>query len=153
MSPTTMINGLSRALWDSDLVASRVSLAIAELLWAIMLFWPGDTFSRPTYSMMAQVMSEEAWGLMMLLSAVTQVTIVIALNFHSYFARVFAGWNACIWVFLILSMMLSVSPPPAAISGDMALAFLAVWIWCRPIFLAEGYRRAFRSAKSKPQPT
>lgn len=137
-----LITSLSRLLWDTDLVATRFLLAIAEFLWAIMLLWPGDTFGRPTYSHMAVVMSEDAWALTFLLSAITQATIVLTGDFHTRFARYFAGWNAGLWGCVIVSMLLSVYPPPAAIAGEIALACGAVWIWVRPYILAEGYRRA-----------
>ena len=52
------LSGMTRALFDSDLVATRLTLALAELLWALMLFWPGDTFTRPTYTEMGQVAPE-----------------------------------------------------------------------------------------------
>ena len=54
------LRGMSSALFDSDLIASRLALFLAEALWAIMLFWPGDTFDRPTYSEMAEVAPELA---------------------------------------------------------------------------------------------
>lgn len=143
MTKTKLIHGLSRALWDSDLVATRMSLAIAEAFWAVMLLWPGDTFGRPTYAVMGHVMREEAWGLVLLLSAVTQVTIVVGDYYHNWFARIFAGWNAVLWWFLCASMMLSVSPPPAAIGGEIALACAAGWVWLRPYILSDMYRRAY----------
>lgn len=52
------ICGMSRALFDSDLIATRLALFIAEALWATMLFWPGDTFERPTYSAMGVIAPE-----------------------------------------------------------------------------------------------
>lgn len=140
------MHGISKALWDSDLVATRVSLAIGEFLWATMLLWAGDTFDRPTYKVMANVMSEEAWGVVLLLSAVTQITIVMSEQYHEKWARVFAAWNAALWVFLCASMMLSVSPPPAAIGGELALAFAATWVWLRPYILSELWRKANESA-------
>ena len=140
-----IVCGLSRALWDSDLVATRVSLAIGEFLWAIMLLWPGDTFTRPTYKVMSHVMHEEAWGFILMLSAVTQITIVVCDQYHHWFSRLFAGWNAVLWCFLCVSMMLSVSPPPAAIGGELALAAAAGWVWARPYILSDMHRRAYGS--------
>lgn len=140
----TLIRGLSKALWDSDLVATRVSLAIAEFLWAVMLLWPGDTFDRPTYRVMSHIMSEEAWGLILMLSAATQITIVMAEEYHHWFARLFAAWNACLWGFLCVSMLQSVTPPPAAIGGELALAFAAMWVWLRPYILHSIYEKAER---------
>ena len=141
----SLVANLSHALWDSDLVASRLTLALGELAWTVMLFWPGDTFVRPTYTFMALVTNETAWAFLFMLSCVTQVTIVLTGDFSSRFSRYFAGWNAMLWLFIgIISPLLSVSPPPAAMGGEMALAVSAIWIWARPYFLAEGLRRANR---------
>ena len=71
------LHGMSRALFDSDLIASRLALFIAETLWAIMLFWPGGTFDRPTYSEMAKVAPELVWATAFGISAVLQETGVI----------------------------------------------------------------------------
>lgn len=137
-----VIPALTRAMFDSDLVSTRLTLALAEILWAVMLIWPGDTFDRPTYRVMAHVMYEEAWALVFLLSAVTQFSIVIMEQFHSVFARYFAAWNACLWTFVVVSMLFSVYPPPAAIAGEVALSFAAIWIWVRPYIILEGLSRA-----------
>ncbi len=69
---TKIIGSLSRLLWDTDLIATRFLLALAEMLWAIMLVWPGETFSRPTYLNMAALMSEGAWAIVFALSSITQ---------------------------------------------------------------------------------
>ena len=138
-----IIKSLSKALWDTDLIATRCTLALAELFWSIMLFWPGDTFLRPTYKHMAMIANEEIWAVILLLSAITQLTIVLQDDFHSKFAKYFSAWNAVLWIFVgIISPLLSVTPPPAAMGGEMALAVASFWIWLRPYILAEGYRRA-----------
>lgn len=136
------LSSLSRALWDSDLIGARLSLAIGEFFWAVMLLWVGDTFGRPTYHHMAIIANEEIWGLVFLVSSVTQLSIVLMDDMHSKFARYFAAWNASLWVFVVWSMLASVYPPPAAIGGEIALAFAAGWVWLRPYILAEGYKRA-----------
>lgn len=137
-----LITSLSKALWDSDLIATRISLFLGELFWAIMLLWTGDTFGRPTYSHMAYIMNEELWALVFAISAITQITIVLMNDMHSTFARYFAGWNAVLWSFVVWSMLASIYPPPAAIGGEIALALAAGWVWIRPYILAEGYKRA-----------
>lgn len=136
------IHALSTALWDSDLIGTRVTLFFAELMWSVMLFWEGNTFDRPTYAHMAHIMSEEAWGLLFLFSAITQISIVLLQDMHTRFARYFACWNGILWMYVVISMLLSVYPPPAAIGGEIALALAACWVWIRPYILAEGYRRA-----------
>lgn len=142
-----LVCGLSHAIWDSDLVATRVTLSIGEFLWAIMLLWPGDTFTRPTYKVMSHVMHEEAWGLVLLLSAITQISIVMSTRYHHWFSRLFAGWNAALWIFLCVSMLLSVSPPPAAIGAELASACAAGWVWIRPYILSGMHRRAYGDTK------
>ena len=138
-----MLKALSSAVWDTDLIGSRLTLAFGELCWAIMLFWPEESFARPTYSHMAIVANEEVWGVIFLVSCVTQLTIVLLEDMHSTFARYFACWNACLWIYTVYSMLASVYPPPAAIGGEIALALSACWIWVRPYILAQGYNHAY----------
>jgi hypothetical protein len=135
------IRSFSTIIWDSDLIASRLSLALAEFFWSIMLLWPGNSFDRQTYLGMSHVFTEEAWGLVFLMSGVTQLSILLLNNYHSLFARYFAGWNATLWLFTVSSMLLSVYPPPAAIGGEIALTMAAVWIYIRPYILAEGFKK------------
>lgn len=142
--PERYIRAMSHALWDTDLVGVRLLLALTEALWAIMLIWPGDTFARPTYAIMASVMSEATWALVFLVSSVTQATIVLREDFSGAFARYFAAWNAALWCFVSISLLLSVSPPPAAISGEIAMAFGAAWVWARPYVLAAGIRKIMK---------
>ena len=136
------LRALSRAMWDTDLVGVRLTLFGAELMWAIMLLWPGETFGRPTYTIMEQTMPELMWALLFSFSACTQITIVLQEQFHTRFARYFSGWNACLWVYCVGSMLLSVYPPPAAIGGEIALTVSACWVWLRPYILAFGVDRA-----------
>lgn len=133
---------MSRALFDSDLIASRLALSLAEMCWAVMLMWPGDTFIRPTYILMNHVASEHAWAFAFFVTSIMQFSIVVQADYHGKFARYFAGWNAALWVFTVSSMLLSVYPPPAAIGGEIALMVTASWIWLRPFVLAEGLQRA-----------
>lgn len=145
--PEKYLRACSRALWDSDLIASRLTLFLAEMLWAIMLLWPGDTFNRAPYLAMSNVAPEEIWAMLFAVSASIQLYIVIAENFKSTFARWFAGWNALLWLFSIIGMLNSVYPPPAAIGGEIALTVLALWIFIRPYFLAIMYGRVYERVK------
>ena len=63
--------------FNSDLHATRFTLAIAEIFWAVALFWPGDTFIRPTYSEMSRLASEELWGFVFVCSSLIQFYIII----------------------------------------------------------------------------
>ena len=133
-----VVSGLSRALFDSDLIATRMSLFLAELLWAIMLFWPGDTFGRPTYFLMEKLAIEEVWAAVVLISACIQLHIVIFSICKTAFSIWFARWNALLWLSTVGLMLGSVYPPPAAIGGELAMMVSAVWIALRPQILKKG---------------
>lgn len=131
---------LLRIAFYSDLHATRLTLALAEFIWALTLLWPGETFDRPTYIGMKHVMSEEAWGLVFLISSALQVSILFRGEYHDKFACYFAAWNAALWGFVTVSMYMSVFPPPAAISGEAALSFAAGWVWIRSGYITAGKR-------------
>lgn len=118
-------------VYGSDLHATRFLLALAELVWALALFWPGDTFGRPTYALMAEVAREETWAWLFLLSAFCQFQILWSGSYHTKPATLFAFFNSLLWMFVTLSMYLSVYPPPAAISGELAMAVGACWVFVR----------------------
>jgi len=115
----------------SDLHATRLLLAIAEILWGMTLLAPGDTFGRPTYQVMAHVLMEDTWGWMWLISGLTQLYILYTGRYHNHFAVMFAALNSMLWWFITISMYMSVSPIPAAISGELALSIGAAWVWIR----------------------
>jgi hypothetical protein len=137
-----LLHSATRALFDSDLVASRLIIALAEWFWFALLLWPGDTMARPTYYVMGHVMTEDAWAMLFMMSAIMQTSIVLTESYHTLFARMFAGFNAGLWAFIVLAMLISVSPPPAAISGEISLALASIWIWIRPFIIIEGLSRA-----------
>ena len=120
----------------SDTNASRFTLGMAELIWAVSLFWPGDTFSRPTYTAMAELMSEEAWGALFLATGLLQFAILIRHRFHNRYAVAFAAWNTMLWWYATISTYASVYPPPAGISGELALAITASWVLVKSGYLA-----------------
>lgn len=124
-----------RILFFSDLHATRFTLGMAEIIWAVTLMWPGNTFSRPTYTSMSHVMSEEAWAFVFMLSGITQWVVLASGRYHERFPMIFAAWNSTLWWFVCITMYMSVYPPPAAISGELALAIAALWV-----FIRTGYR-------------
>lgn len=145
MTTDKILDSLTHTLWDTNMVVTRLLMGIAEFWWFALLAWPGATFGRPTYNHMAACMPEEAWALVFLASSVTQITIVLRRDFHCVLARYFAAWNMVLWVYVVVSMLLSVYPPPAAISAEITLAMAAIWIWVRPYLLVRGIRRARES--------
>jgi hypothetical protein len=132
-----IVSSVSKALFDTDLIMTRLLLAMSEFGWGVMLLWPGDTFGRPTYAAMARVMHEEAWAGLFLVTSAMQLSIVILDDYHSRFARYFAAYNAALWWYVVVGMLCSVYPPPAAIAGEISLSVASFWIWFRPYKLRE----------------
>lgn len=126
--------GVSDILFKSDLAMTRVSLAIGELFWAIMLFWPGDTFVRPTYDVMSHVANESVWTVLFFLSGCVQLHIASEKR-TGMFERVFSGLNSLLWTSVVIMMLFSVFPPPAATGMEFAAAMVSIWIFTRPIVL------------------
>ena len=128
---------IREVLFDSDMVATRTLLAIAELIWAINLLWPGASFERSTYSSMAVLADEKVWGLAFLITSYIQWQIVIIGEFHSKMARGFAYWNSLLWCYCAGSIYSSVYPPAAALSAELTLALASLWICIRPLLHKE----------------
>jgi hypothetical protein len=142
--PPISTNGIwhavSRLVWDTDLVASRFILAMAEFIWAIMLLLPGDTFPKNEVPHLA-IFPEYVWGFIFLFSGLVQTGIILYEHMRSGFAKMFALFNAVLWVYLVLSILIDSYPPVVGIAGEITLMLTALWIWIRPYILAEGLYR------------
>lgn len=148
MAPVNQLKRrVSAAIFDSDLIATRVALGVAEALWAIILWWPGETFRRDIYGAMAQVMHEDAWGLVFALLAVTQLTIVAMEHFNVSYARYFSGGDFVVWAFVCESIVLAEHPPSGVLAGNLTLMLAAGWVWLRPALLWHWYRKARRDVE------
>ena len=125
-------------IFFSELHAAKFMLFMAELIWALSLFWPGNTFDRPTYSIMSKIASENIWASAFLATGLMQLYLLLSQNYFTRFAQCFAGWNAIFWTFIVIAMYNSVTPPPAAISGETSLAIAAAWIFVRSGYKTRG---------------
>ena len=138
---------VAAAIFDSDLISTRLLLAFAEFLWAVMLFWPGDTFWLPTYHLMAALAPENVWACAFGITSCLQFRIVLGSRQHTLWAHYFALWNSLLWAVVVGSMLLSVYPPPAAIAGEISLMVAAAWVWVRPMILLHYARLAHGHAR------
>ena len=120
-----------KLMMASDLHVVRLMLGIAELIWAVTLLYPGETFGRPTYFGMQRVMDENAWGFLFLASGLFQLGILKWGDYWDGWCIAFSGLNCMLWNFVVLSMYFSVWPPPAAVSGELVLAGMATWLFVR----------------------
>ena len=118
-------------LFFSDLHGIRFLLGFAEILWGITLLLPGDTFGRPTYSVMRSFATEELWAVVFISMGILQWSILASRQYHSRIAIVFSAVNAIFWCFITCAMYISVTPIPSAISGETALGVGASWVFIR----------------------
>jgi uncharacterized membrane protein len=132
---------VTRLMWDTDLIYSRFTLALAEFIWALILLMPGNTFPTSEFPKLG-FMSENIWGIIFLISGVIQTMIILYEHMHNKFARRFAMINAIMWIYLVFAILIDTYPPVAGIAAEFALMIIAVWIWVRPYILAEGLYRA-----------
>lgn len=108
-------------------VATRFALAAGALLWSLMLFWPGDTFSRPTYTLMAQFASEYTWAMAFGLQGAYSMYSIL-MDRCTKTAFLIEGVFGCVlWSGSCICMMLSIFPVPAAISGEIVAAVASWW--------------------------
>lgn len=118
-------------LFFSDLHGVRFLLGFAEILWGITLLLPGDTFDRPTYTVMRSFAVEELWSILFISMGIIQWSILASRQYHSRVSIIFSAVNSIFWCFIACAMYMSVTPTPAAISGETALAVGASWVFIR----------------------
>lgn len=129
--PRVVSRRLRGIVLGADLYAVRALLGFAELVWAFALFWPGETFDRPTYRLMGLAAGETVWAWVFLATGLLQWAILFSGGHHGGPAALFAAWNSALWTFCVAAMYLSVYPPPAAISDELSLAAGAWWVFAR----------------------
>jgi len=134
---------LSKLIWDVDLTASRFILGMTEFIWALALFWPGNTLDiKYTSINFIGIVPELAWALFFLFSGLIQIFIVLYEIIDTRFSRIFACVNAIVWTYFVLSILIQTYPPLAAMASSLTIVIVANWIWIRPYILAEGLYRA-----------
>lgn len=142
-----LIERTTELIFDQDLSQTRIILGMSEFFWAFACWYPGDTFDRPIYSTLKGIAPEGVWGLIFFVSALLQVSVV-AFSWHTRsYGRLFAFANFMLWTFVIVSIFTSTTPPPVAVSGELALIIAAFWSWARPLILFKFDQRSFRDTQ------
>lgn len=123
-------------MWKSDMEATRLSLAMGSLLWAALLFWPGELFapSRTTYTVMAEIMSENCWAAAFLLQGLV-MTYSLLWGYKSRISFVADALLGCVlWTGSTAACFLAhyhgsigSYQPPAAMSYELVAAFASWW--------------------------
>ncbi len=122
---------LSVILWGSDLIATRFFLASASLMWSFLLFWPGDTFARPTYSLMSKFAGEITWAILFGVQGLAGIYSIIHKSRNHLLLISDAALGCALWTGSCVAMLLSVYPPPAAISAEIIAAIMSWWVLVR----------------------
>ena len=123
-------------MWRSDLEATRFMLASGSLVWAMLLFLPGDLFSpaRTTYTLMAALAREEIWASLFLLQG-TVMTYSLLWGYRSRLSFLLDAILGCVlWTASTAACFIAHFngwenyQPPAAMSYEV-MGALASW-WC-----------------------
>lgn len=142
MIPRNITSRIQYILWKSDLEATRLGLALGSLIWAVLLFWPGDLFApgRTTYSVMSEIANEQIWGAAFLLQGLVMVYSLLW-GYKSRLSFIVDALLGCIlWTtstaacFLAHYQSLSTYQPPAAMSYELIGAFTSWWVLVRYSF-------------------
>jgi hypothetical protein len=140
-------------LWHSDMEATRFTLGVAALMWAVFLWWPGDLFptveevsagrGRLTYAIMAQIMDEDWWALLwfaqgsvMLWSLMTGIRNCKLMVIDAMLGVML--WTICVgsafivyWPKADFWTAVMIYKPPAAMAGEIGMIFASWWVLIR----------------------
>lgn len=120
--------------WGTDIRPAQIMLGWSSLLWAMMLVWPGDTFARQTYAVMAVIGSEYVWavafGFVGLIQLYNSFSAALG-ELPAWFSKFDSFLSFVVWATAVGSILIAQSPPPAAIAAEIVMAAAAFWIFVR----------------------
>ena len=127
---------LYEIVWNSDMITTRVSLAIGSLVWGILLLWPTVLFtpSRTTYRLMADIADENVWGVVFVVHGVLSLYQLISreLKEDAVLANNLIG--CILWTSSTVACFAShfqswdTYSPPAAMSADVSFVLASFWL-------------------------
>lgn len=146
-------NRLKHLLWSSDMEATRFTLSIAAMMWALFLGWPGELFPTPdeidvgrgrmTYAIMAQIMSENSWAFLWLVQGVAMMYSLLTGHRNCLMMAIDAILGVILWTICVGSSFLVYWPhadfwtavitykPPAAMAGEVGMIAASWWVLVR----------------------
>lgn len=130
MTQPSTISRIWHGLWNHSTVPLQSALAFGSLLWAVFLFWEGDTFERPVYQLMGSFFNEEIWGTLYLTHAVLLLMqLCKPTEFPCWFKVVIASFGCALWTTTHITMF--VFPLPASITPGIVLSVASWWVLVR----------------------
>lgn len=125
---------MMRILIFSDLHATRITLATAEfMVFAELWLYP----DRQMGQVLQTILPLEVWQPLLLLTSLLQAFYIVRGYYHDTDAIVFAGWNALLWIFMVVTYVVKAGTFPAI---QIALLFSAAWVFIRSGFHTHGNR-------------
>lgn len=128
---TTLKGRIRHLMFGIDMEGTRFTLALAAIIWSIMLFWAGDTFSRPTYTYMAAIADELTWATLFGFQGLCALYSLLSGKKNQFLLNTDALLGCLLWSGSCIAMLMSVYPPPAAISAEIAAAISSWWVLVR----------------------
>lgn len=149
MSLSYLRKRLYEIVWNSDMVTTRVSLAIGSLVWGVLLLWPTVLFtpSRTTYRLMAEIANEWTWGIIFVVHALVSIQQLIAreIRHNLIIANNLVG--CVLWTSTTVACFAShfqsweTYSPPAAMSADIAFVLASFWLLTKTLITRSFYAR------------
>lgn len=141
---------LMRLLFQSDLEATRFTLALGAIFIGLGFLWPVDTFpteaqltagtGRHTYALMARIMSENLWGIAFLTQGCVMLHSLLFERYNSRLLWLDAFFGMLLWTVSISACYLAYwngfdhiteYRPPAIMGGEVAAAMASWWVFIR----------------------
>lgn len=111
---------------------ARLSVGTAALLWALLTMT--YELDRPVYATMRAAMPSGCWSALFSLIALFEFSSLL-FRCNGRAMPLILGGIACVWVFMAISMLVSVSPPAAGAAGEVVVAIQACWLFLRRALL------------------
>lgn len=113
-------------------VGTRLLIALAGLLWGIdLLIQPEFVGSRLLYTGMALIMPEWLWGALFVLVSLLNIFVVWCRLLGSKLELYVTGFISFYWWFVVVSLYTGTSPPPPALTCELAIAIATSWVFLR----------------------
>lgn len=115
----------------ADCTFAKIFLAISSLLWALILFLPGNTFDWAPYSLMKEIASEFWWGVAHLIYGTLIIYTLTHANHSKIIGMIESVIGFLIWTTSAICMLIAVYPISAAISPHIVGALATWWVLIR----------------------
>jgi hypothetical protein len=125
---------LKQLLLRGDLSLIKIAVSLASFMWSVMLFAPGSTFERQTYSVMLDTMPEVQWAWLFLLHGAISMWAVVWQRTDAWLVIADNVLGSLLWTgscSMIIIAFAPTDPLPAATGANIVLAAFSWWCLVR----------------------